>query len=251
MLLNSCISEKAPAPVDCSVNPVVIESFATTMATCGLEDGTVLVNASGGSGDYEFSLNNSGFQLSPLFGNLIAGNYQLTVKDANGCTVSSDVVVDNSSGMFVEADVIAASGCDDELGIIDVVASGGEIPYQFRIDESAFQSNNKFENLASGTYTLVAKDINGCEATSQVDVPAGTSLDLHALPIFQTNCAVTGCHNGNNNLPNFSDKSTVIKYASQIKLRTGNKTMPPGDRSITDEEIQTIACWVDDGANNN
>lgn len=40
---------------------------------------------------------------------------------------------------------------------------GGKAPYQYSLDKKPFQEENHFKGLASGEYTLVAKDANGCE----------------------------------------------------------------------------------------
>jgi hypothetical protein len=62
-----CSSESAPDPVDCNANPVMIESVSSMEATCGLDDGSLTISASGGSGDYMYSIDGSDFQPSATF----------------------------------------------------------------------------------------------------------------------------------------------------------------------------------------
>lgn len=40
--------------------------------------------------------------------------------------------------------------------------TGGEEPYEYSIDNTAWQSLNVFAGLASGTYIMYARDVNGC-----------------------------------------------------------------------------------------
>ena len=67
--------------------PSMTLTINTSNTTSGQsDDGQATVNATGGDGPYEFSLDNSTFQSSNTFSDLAAGNYTVTVKDANGCT---------------------------------------------------------------------------------------------------------------------------------------------------------------------
>jgi len=72
-------------------------------------------------------------------------------------------------------------------------------------------------------------------------------------PIIATRCAVPGCHVSGGQPPNFSQSSTIIARAASIRNQTKNRTMPPPASGITlsEAEIQTIDCWVQQGANEN
>ncbi|MCX8489943.1 MAG: 2-polyprenyl-6-methoxyphenol hydroxylase, partial [Cyclobacteriaceae bacterium] len=69
-------------------------------------------------------------------------------------------------------------------------------------------------------------------------------------PIIDTNCAISGCHVSGGIRTDLSQLSVIQSSASSIKTRTGNKSMPIG-RTLTQAQIDQIACWVDDGALNN
>lgn len=251
ILLESCSSEQAPDPVDCNVNPVNIQSITSTEATCGLEDGKLTVSVNGGSGDYMYSINGVDFQSSNVFGNLGAGNYSVTVMDANECSDTGSGIVESSSGLEMNVDISTVAGCETENGVLSVEVTGGAAPYQYRLDDGSFQDQPEFSGLASGLYLLMAQDANGCLVSSTVEMVNGTSLMDEVMPIITANCAVSGCHDGNSGIISWANKNNVIANAANIRTRTGNGTMPPAGRSITDEEIQTIACWVDDGAEDN
>ncbi|MEI7509595.1 MAG: T9SS type B sorting domain-containing protein, partial [Flavobacterium sp.] len=57
---------------------------------------TVTITATGTGGDYEYALDNSNFQDSPIFNDVEGGFHTITVKDKNGCgtTVTDAVVLD-------------------------------------------------------------------------------------------------------------------------------------------------------------
>ncbi|MEQ9403297.1 MAG: hypothetical protein RIM99_06930 [Cyclobacteriaceae bacterium] len=72
------------------------------------------------------------------------------------------------------ADVdIGVSASLDANGAITVQATGGESPYEYSVDESAFQSSNIFDNgYEAGEYLILAKDANGCEGSDNLQLEA-------------------------------------------------------------------------------
>jgi hypothetical protein len=115
------------------------------------------------------------------------------------------------------------------------------------------QTDNNFSGLEAGDYTALVTDDDGCQASVTVSVLSGVSYNDNIVPIINTHCAISGCHNGSNAaLANWTDLATVQTNADNIKTRTTNGTMPPAGRpDMQTAEIQAIACWVDDGALNN
>ena len=83
--------------------------------------------------------------------------------------------------------------------------------------------------------------------------PGGTSFSQTVFPTIQANCAVSGCHVNGQQLPTLETYDQIAANASKIKTRAGNGTMPPSSSmySLTQEEIDDIACWVDAGAPEN
>ena len=73
-------------------------------------------------------------------------------------------------------------------------------------------------------------------------------------PILTNNCAIPSCHDGNDPaIPDWTDFQNVQSQSQEIKERTGNRTMPPSSsgKILTAEQIDDIACWVNNGAQNN
>ena len=67
--------------------------------------------------------------------------------------------------------------------------------------------------------------------------------------IISVNCAVSGCHAGPQ-FPDFRVLANIQANASNIKIRTQNRSMPKSG-SLTQQEIDLIGCWVDNGALDN
>ncbi|GAB4328246.1 MAG: hypothetical protein OHK0038_02080 [Flammeovirgaceae bacterium] len=83
---------------------------------CGTANGTVTVTANGGTGTLTYSKDGISFQASNVFDNLAASNYEITVKDANGCTSKQNINV--SANISLTTDIVpiintncALSGC--------------------------------------------------------------------------------------------------------------------------------------------
>lgn len=86
------------------------------------------------------------------------------------CSESEDpIVVDCSiSNLSIEFSSSNPTTCGSIDGIILPVVSGGNGPYQFKLDGQQFQSSSRFENLGPGVYLLTVKDQNGCEKSVSV-----------------------------------------------------------------------------------
>ena len=81
------------APNPCAGVTITINSNTTPQVPCVTPNGSITINATGGTGPYTFSLNGGTFQASNIFNNLIAGNYTLAAKDVNSCNGSGNATV--------------------------------------------------------------------------------------------------------------------------------------------------------------
>ena len=74
-----------------TINGLPTVSGVGFMADCGKDNGSVRVTSIGGAGTgpYIFSLDGIAFQSDSTFTNLPAGNYTITIEDANGCQAQS------------------------------------------------------------------------------------------------------------------------------------------------------------------
>ncbi|MCJ8166071.1 gliding motility-associated C-terminal domain-containing protein [Pontibacter sp. E15-1] len=145
---------------------------SSTPSTCGQPNGVLEVTGvTGGSAPYNFSLDGAPYQNSTDFGHLTAGSHTLRVKDANGCTFAKTVTVSDVAGPTAVAATSQPATCADNDGSITADdVTGGTAPYTYSIDGSSFQTGTAFTALAAGTYTLTAKDANGCSVSRQITV---------------------------------------------------------------------------------
>lgn len=243
-----CVYDKLPGPIQCDENPVVVELVSVEDSNCALTDGSLEVRASGGTGNYRFHLGDNSEQLASVFSGLAAGVYEATAADDNDCSGTLEVVVKNKTGMNITFETTVA-GCNASNGSIILTPFGGTAPYNYKIGNSAFSTDSTFTDLSPGNYTIAVNDLTGCEVTQEIKIRSGVSFSGSISSIIQTNCIVSGCHNGSQ-FPDFRVFKNIVDNAAQIKKLTGNRTMPE-EGSLTQAEIDIIACWIDDGAANN
>lgn len=254
-LLLACSSEKESdliePEIDCSQQNFVVSIVSTTSPSCD-EAGSVELSSSGGSGSVTYSLDGVIFQESATFTDLDAGTYTFTVKDAGDCTAQLEVTLAaEDSDLELSVTSVTTAGCNTSDGQVVLSATGGDGSYQYQEGDGSLESSNTFAGLAAGSYQFTVVDGKGCSATVSAEVITGVSLVDDVMPIITDNCAVSGCH-GNSRSPLLNTKEQIIASASRIKARTGAGTMPPaGRQDLTQAQIDLIACWVDEGAQDN
>lgn len=250
VFLASCTNETEDGLAsDCSNSTLTLEVSSTTEAGCNVS-GSITVVGSGGEGTIEYSIDGTTFSASSTFSDLSAGSYQITAMDANGCQVSIAATVEAAAGSVSLEVASTNTGCGEENGTVTATGSGADGSFEYSIDGSNFTANNIFTDLASGEYTVTVRS-GDCEATRTVQITSDVTLSGNIMPIISANCGITGCH-GNAVSPRLNSTQDIIAAAARIQARTSARTMPPASRSpLSDQQIQDILCWVEDGATNN
>ncbi|MEM6398428.1 MAG: SprB repeat-containing protein, partial [Bacteroidota bacterium] len=108
-------------------------TLSKTDALCnGSEDGTITVNASGGCGTYEYSINNGAYQTGNEFTELIAGTYSIRIRDAMDITcitTTQQITVGEPDALEINATVNNVSCFGEADGEIGTNVMGGTMPY--------------------------------------------------------------------------------------------------------------------------
>lgn len=157
---------------------------------CFGDGGTITVNASGGSGNYTYSLNGGAFVNSNSF-KVPTGIHTLEVRTAEGCSVSlgNIVVTGPSAALVVENLDLDNPSCDTDNGEIRFEIKGGYAPYSIAVIQNGnvirTQTLNSMglitvSNLREGIYNFEITDDQGCV----YKVPG--SLDLNEVPSIIT-----------------------------------------------------------------
>jgi hypothetical protein len=226
----------------CEVLPV-IDALTILGTECGKATGTIEV-ISASETPVTYSIDGINFQQSNVFANLSAQSYTVSVKNELGCLTSQAVTIENLNGINILI-TSSPSGCDTNNGTINVTASGGPEPYTYKINGGSSQNASLFSGLASGTYTVLAVDADGCSVQQTTRVNTGQSF-ASIKSIINANCATSSCHGGRVS-PDLRNNQNIQSNATRIATLTANGSMPPLGE-LSNNQIKEIACWVSDGA---
>ena len=144
-------------------------------------------------------------------------------------------------------------------GSIVASATGGT-GFTYSINNGAFQASGTFNNLAAGSYTVTAKNANGCSGSSSATIVTKTTactgtpgpLFTAVKAVITTNCAVSGCHNGTQS-PNYTVDCTIVDFADLIKQRavdqagTATQMPQPPRAALSQADRDKITAWITAG----
>lgn len=162
-------------------------SIVTNVGCVGDSTGSVIVQASGGTGAFSYSIDNgANWQNSNFFDDLNAAGYSVLVEDGNGCQISVGFNVGEPSSPVQISNVLSNSPfCAGEAsGSLTIQAFGGTPSYSYSVDGGLnFGSNAIVSGLSQGTYNLVVVDTNGCSVSQTVQLmdPLGIVLTIDTI----------------------------------------------------------------------
>lgn len=177
-------------------SPLTANISAQTNVSCfNGTQGSATVSASGGTAPYTYSWSTTPAQTSPTATNLAAGNYTVTVTDANGCTATASVTITQPAALNASISAQTNVSCfGNTNGSATASVNGGTGPYTYSWNTSPVQTSATASNLAPGTYVVTVTDANGCTGTASVTIttPPALSAMIHS----QTNVACFGGSTG-------------------------------------------------------
>jgi hypothetical protein len=150
----------------------------TAQPTCSESTGTISVTSS--IAGLSFSINGSDFtNTTGVFTGLAAGNYTVIAKNEEGCVSASSSITINTQPATPETPVASATAqptCSTATGTITVSSSITGL--SFSINGSDFtNTTGVFTGLATGDYTVTAKNAAGCVST------ASSTITINAQPV--------------------------------------------------------------------
>jgi len=166
-----------------------------TDPTTGQSNGKITATATGGSG-FTYSLNGAAYQTSSSFSGLAAGSYSITAKNSNGCTGSTTVTLGSNNPCTGVTITVTATPTNPTTGqsngTISVSASGGS-GFTYSLNGGTYQAGTTFSNLAAGSYTITAKNSNGCLGTTTVSLTGADPCASVSITVSGTATQVVPC----------------------------------------------------------
>lgn len=232
------------------LKPLAIGStFVALQPACGTH-GSIQIHATGGSGDYEYSVNGAIFKTyaGGLINNLPAGSYRIEVRDANNKTcptaTSSELMLyNNSSDLTLSVEPTSASTCNPITGngILTINATGGMPPYTFTLNgEDVAVVGHQIKNLPVGVYVVGVIDDYDCKTTSKevrITSTASTLAVTNPVVIADSKCGlnsgiVTFTVTGNSNAKYYYqlNNMTMVEVAHNNPIELTD--LPAGDHLL-------------------
>jgi gliding motility-associated-like protein len=211
--INGCVTTQSITLTEPSGLTSDISAFeylsGTNISCFGLSDGSITLVVNGGTPDYTFLWSN-GATTQNLNG-VPAGDYQVTITDANGCEIVNNITLTEPDALtqtisafeYPSGTNISCFGLSD--GSIDLTIGGGNPDYSYTWNNGG--TTEDISGLPAGDYDVTVTDINGCEITSAItliepeilaqtigafEYPSGTNISCFGLSDGSIDLTITG-----------------------------------------------------------
>ncbi len=163
-------------------------TYVAAGETCfDANNGSITVNATGGTSPYTYSIDGGSYGASNVFGDLAPGLHDIDVMDNTGCSFPFSNIVVDSVDYALDLTVeyysnLTCFGSND--GVIEgIFASGGTAPYMYSINGDDFGVETSFDSLAAGNYTITVQDAGGCEMDFSFSIEAPDQITATMSPL--------------------------------------------------------------------
>ena len=167
---------------------VPVALSCTTVVTdpeCAGGTGSITVMASGGSNNYEYSLDGGPYVGSNVFTGVSPGTHMITVRDQtdNSCTTTCDAIIADPAPISCSITAVNPT-CNVTTGSLIVHASGGSGTYEYSLDGINFVNDSVFSGLTTGIYDVTVRDavFTSCVSTCQDSITELVPLTCTATP---------------------------------------------------------------------
>jgi len=190
--LNGCTGT-ATDVVTQPATPLAATATGTNVLCNGGTTGAAVVLATGGTTAYSYAWNTIPQQTTAAVATLSAGNYMVTVTDANACTATATVTITQPTALQATSTITNISCNGQTDGSIDITTSGGAGTYTYQWTGTAVTTADA-TNLAASTYAVTVTDANSCTtALTNLVVTQPAAIGITTAP---TNVSCPGHGDG-------------------------------------------------------
>lgn len=247
----NCISSTT-ATVQANNFSLNLVPSVTKLVTCtAASDGSVTVQATGGSGAFTYSWATTPPQFTATATNLAPGTYNVFVADANGsplCLQSTSIILGVGPALVLNPSVVKDVQCNGGGdGQANVQVSGGTGVYAYSWTSIPPQFSPIASNLNAGIYTIYVTDATAviCSANASVTITEPTALQLSTAITKPISCfngkdgSITATALGGVSPYKYKWTPTNQTNATAINLGQGNYTV-----LVTDAHNCTISTTM-------
>ncbi|WP_223035052.1 T9SS type B sorting domain-containing protein [Hanstruepera marina] len=256
--------------VSVSLAPATPPTFTLTPTalTCfGDNTGSFELFVNGYSGTYTYEVfDNFGTSVTgPVAANtttnpivvtgLTSGSYSVTLTETQTPFCSTNgtfVIASPSEALDVVANETSNVSCDNNIGTITAIASGGWGQYEYELTGAAtvaYSPNGTFTDLSAGTYTVNVRDASGCIASDTVTLTEPNPI----AATFTPNTTLLSCFGDQNATITVTNvtggQGANYTYTLNTILPTPSTSGPQTSNVFSDLGAGTYSVTINDGYN--
>tara|TARA_R110000868_G_scaffold92579_4_gene256902 strand:+ start:10654 stop:16371 length:5718 start_codon:yes stop_codon:yes gene_type:complete len=172
--------------------------LSTVVSCYGGNDGSIQINALGGTAPYEYAIDDGfGFQVSDTFNDLAPRTYVVTVRDNNLCEFATTVEIIEPLQISVTETISDVSSTGGSDGSITLEVSGGTEPYTYSWSGPGItipRTTKDIDVLVTGNYTVEITSpgnlggIDGCYHSQPFFVSEPGPLSINNITPTDVSC---------------------------------------------------------------
>lgn len=167
----------------------IIPTLQVKQSTCSpLNDGRVIVTATGGVPNYVYAVGAGLFSSSNTFTPLAAGTYTFRIRDTRLCVKDTTINIIDSTVVNANYTINNVKCFGESSGSISVTTTSGKSPFTYAINTNPYGTSSIFNNLVVGSYAISVKDDLGCKKDTTLPVTEPTSLQVFISSITSPRC---------------------------------------------------------------
>jgi gliding motility-associated-like protein len=169
-------------------SPIGITIVVNKPSCNGYSDGSITITGTGGTPGYSYAIGSGSYSSSSSITGLTAGAYILHIKDINGCTKDTNIVMSEPAPLFLDA-IPTPPLCFGEFSAtVSFEAFGGSPDYKYAYDDITPQTSSPLKGLNAGSHLLHLIDKNGCKKDSTIFITTPTKLLINNISIINPTC---------------------------------------------------------------
>ena len=180
---NGCITGQA-ITITAEVTIFTTVSLQAQNNCFGDADAAILVTPSNGAEPYVYLWSTG--EDTPGISELPAGDYFVSITDANGCKALAGAIITQPALLMLTANGANGLCGNTNSGSATAQASGGTAPYSYLWSNGQTTANAL--DLAPGTYSATVTDAHDCIAITTVSVTAPQPLTASIINTQQASC---------------------------------------------------------------